>query len=85
MTSECRHLSPRIDDVLEMYQTDSDLALNRLVGRGLNRDLLETQMLRFFTDSACQDDFLIYNRRTKDIVSICLSDRSTILRNECLG
>lgn len=68
-----------------VYETNADLEPVKKVYKGFHRDILETRMVRDFTTGNCAVDYMLYNASSQEIVSMLLTDRSKLLRGECLG
>lgn len=71
--------------ILEVYETDADLTPNKLIYQGYCRDTAETKMFLAFRASGYQTDYLLYNRKKMENITICLTNRSKAMRGECQG
>jgi hypothetical protein len=68
-----------------VYETNADLEPVKKVYKGFHRDILETRMVRDFTNSNCAIDYMLYDATNQEVCSILLTDHSKLLRGECLG
>lgn len=68
-----------------VYETNADLEPVKMVYKGFHKDILETRMVKAFSANECSTDYMLYDSVHKEISSLMLSDRSKLLRGECLG
>lgn len=68
-----------------VYETNADLESVKAVDIGIHKDILETRMVQNFTKSGCAVDFMMIDNSNREMCSLLLSDRSKMLRGECLG
>ena len=69
----------------EVYETCPDLSQEKLVYQSFVRDIAETRMYFMFRASGYGKDFVLFNRKTKDIEVACFTAETKRLRGECQG
>jgi hypothetical protein len=73
-----------MQDVLyEVFETDADMLEGKLVHQGYSRDIAETAMVKFFTSSAYEQDYMLVDHNKQEVLCACLSARSISIRGEC--
>lgn len=72
-------------DRYSIIETNADLESVKTIRSGIHRDILDTTMVKSFAESGYSTDFMLYDSVTQEIVSLLLSNRSKLLRGECLG
>lgn len=72
-------------DLLEIYETDADLSQEpgSLRFQSYHKDMAETKAMLLFRASGYGKDFMIYNRNTKQIVMLLLTNATKARRGEC--
>lgn len=68
-----------------IYETNADLEPVVKIDKGFYKDILETRMFNAFVKGNCAVDYMLYNATTQEIASLLLTDRSKLLRGECLS
>lgn len=73
------------DTLLEIYETDADLSQepDNLRFQSFHRDMTETKAMLLFRASGYGKDFMIYNRKTKQIEMLLLTNATKARRGEC--
>jgi hypothetical protein len=69
----------------EAYETNADFELLKLVHQGFSRDIAESKMGKLYAQSGGLADYILITHPRNEMVSYCLSARTTMLRNECQG
>lgn len=73
------------DALLEIYETDADLSQekDKLRFQSYHRDMTETKAMLLFRASGYGKDFMIYNRKTRQIEMLLLTNATKAKRGEC--
>lgn len=62
--------------MFQVCKTDADMTNNECVFENRSFDIAETVMAICFTESAGQQDYLVYNTETQDVPAYCFSSRT---------
>ena len=72
-----------LDILYEVFETDADILEGKLVHQGFSRDIAESVMVKLFTASGYEQDYMLVDHYKQEVLAIVMSARSKSIRGEC--
>lgn len=69
----------------ELYETNADLEPMKFLHVGYHKDIAESKLWNAFLASDYEKDFYVIEQKTREIVSMIFSARTSKIRGECQG
>ena len=74
-----------LERLFEVYETDTDLSMGRLLFQGFHKDIAESVFVRTVNKTGGEQDLMLFEHSKNDIVALHLSPKSKQRRGECMG
>lgn len=71
------------DVLYEVFETDADFLEGKLVHQGFSRDIAESVMCKTFAKGGGQQDYMLVNHYTHDLLCACFTSDTLSKRGEC--